>query len=1443
MKSLLRSFTLTIFALAIFNQNILQAQISQGGTPPGFILTDLPVLQSSTLSPPDMNRIQQEDAVSEIYNIARGLPANLNMQNSGNWYHLPDGSKIWRLKIKAAGAKALGLYYNQFWLPEQSKFYVYSEDKTQVIGTFNNYNNHPSGLFATELIKGETVILEYFQPASVVLPATINVAEVAYVYRGMNFLSSNSRINESGSCQVNVNCSEGSSWADQKRSVVRILLKLGSSYGWCTGALINNTLQNCTPYLLTADHCATGSSAADRNQWIFYFNYQAPGCSNPSSQGTLANQTMTGCVYKANSGGSSSTGSDFYLVQLNNNVPTNYNPFFAGWNRTTTGSSSGVGIHHPSGDIKKISTYNTAISAISVDGIGYTHWLVRFRQTTNGYSVPEQGSSGSPLFNSSGLIIGDLTGVTGTGGCSNPSDQLIYGRIYYSWDKNGTTATRRLKDWLDPNNSNVNTLAGTNAPCGTVNVNADFSGNPTTIFAGQSVNFTDLSSGNPTAWSWTFTGGTPGTSSVQNPQNIVYNTPGTYTVSLTASKTGSSDTETKTAYITVLVNSGTSSCDTLSNILPNHSLIYYTAGPGQGYVCGHNVYGDLAKADKFTASAASSVSKVFLGFAVAKSNSSTRTFNVRIWAADGAAGAPGTVLGTTTYKYTDAAADVAAQRLAVATFGTPVSVNGNFYAGIEFAYQAGDTLALISNMDGNTNPTTSWEKMSNGLWQTFNDGTQQTWQLNIAQFIMPEVCTANSTAPPTADFSSSNTTICAGSTVTFNDISTGNPTSWSWSFPGGTPSSSSQQHPVITYNTAGTYNVSLTATNANGNTSKTVNNMVTVRAKPNVVATAVNTLCSGDVNGLVNLSVSSGQSPYSFIWSNGATSQNISNLPAGAYTVTVTDANTCTTTATATVNEPAALNVTSNVINSSCTTPTGSIALTVTGGTGGYAYLWNTNATTQNLNNIAAGTYSVTVRDANNCETVKSIVVNSVNGPAVTPTIVNVKCFNGNDGSISLSVSGGNQPYTYQWSVSGTASSISNLSQGTYSYTVTDAQNCKVIQTQIITQPTELITYTTAIDTKCGQSNGSANVVAVGGTTPYTYTWSSSSTSSTITNIASGQYHVTVRDANNCESIKTLNIAASAALNVNVTGNNPTCDNPANGAVFTNVSQGTSPYTYLWSNSSQTVNQNNLASGTYTVTVTDAEACTGTGSINLSFSGAAVNATIQDVTGCHNNDNGSISLTVTNAAQPVTFTWSIGAVSSSIGSLSAGNYFVTITENSGCTHVYTYNVAAPDVLEINLSVTNATTGNNGSASVAPTGGTPAYNYLWSNGETTASVSNLAAGNYSVTVIDDGGCQQSVSFVVDFDNSIKNINVDGFISIYPNPNNGIFNIQCNFKKNENLKAEVFNALGAKVYEKIFTEVKENTLNMNLEDFPNSTYILKLSTNDWNHYRKIIKTRTN
>jgi hypothetical protein len=297
-----------------------------------------------------------------------------------------------------------------------------------------------------------------------------------YNYRATgnpNFL----KINESDPCEINVNCSPvGDLWQDEKKGVAKIYIIEGNFAGSCTGSLINNTSQDCKPYFLTALHCGVSATAANMTQWKFYFKYEAPSCTNPSTAGTLDDYFITGCLRIADSGDNGGdSGSDFLLVKLgsstneatiiNNLKSANFSAYWNGWNANTAATTGGVGIHHPSGDIKKISTFSGSTISAGWNGNGLlSHWRQSWTSNSNGHGVTEGGSSGSPLFNNSqGYIIGTLTG--GSSSCNSPTSPDFYGKMSYHWTSNGTANNLRLKPWLDPTNSGVLTLAGSANPC------------------------------------------------------------------------------------------------------------------------------------------------------------------------------------------------------------------------------------------------------------------------------------------------------------------------------------------------------------------------------------------------------------------------------------------------------------------------------------------------------------------------------------------------------------------------------------------------------------------------------------------------------------------------------------------------------------------------------------------------------------------------------------------------------------------------------------------------------------------------------------------------------------------------------------------------------------------------------------------------------------------
>ncbi|HHN47663.1 MAG TPA: T9SS type A sorting domain-containing protein, partial [Bacteroidales bacterium] len=357
------------------------------------------------------------------------------------------------------------------------------------------------------------------------------ITEVLYVYPKED--TSTSEFGTSGDCNVNINCSEGDEWQHQKRGVVKLHSRVGSIVFRCTGSLVNNTSYDFSPYVFTADHCArsgsTYASADDLNQWVFYFNYEASDCPNPPQEEEPLPVALTGATLKANvGGGSANMASDFYLVLLNQNIPPEVMPYFNGWSRRNVSSGSGTGIHHPSGDIKKISTYTQPLITASWNAnTPNMYWQVRWSATQNGHGVTEGGSSGSPLFNDQGLIVGQLTG--GQASCNNPNAPDYYGKFSWSWESVGSTPDRQLKPWLDPENFGVETLQGS---YDTLQVIARFAADTTFTQTGSSIGFSDLSLGEPAEWHWIFEGGEPRESFSRNPGRITYSMYGKFDVTL-----------------------------------------------------------------------------------------------------------------------------------------------------------------------------------------------------------------------------------------------------------------------------------------------------------------------------------------------------------------------------------------------------------------------------------------------------------------------------------------------------------------------------------------------------------------------------------------------------------------------------------------------------------------------------------------------------------------------------------------------------------------------------------------------------------------------------------------------------------------------------------------------------------------------------------------------
>ncbi|MDQ3101855.1 MAG: T9SS type A sorting domain-containing protein [Bacteroidota bacterium] len=369
------------------------------------------------------------------------------LQTHGLWTDLPNGDRLWRLKIVSEGALANDLFFDQFHLPPGALFHVYDPTKEQIHGAFMDKHVQAHGQFTTDMIFGETCIIEYFEPYAVQGEGHFTLTELSHAYRMVGETS------VSDACEVDVNCSEGSGWEEQRDAVVRIRVVIPEGTGWCSGVLMNNTDQNCRPYILTALHCGLGSTEANFHQYLFKFRYQRQGCiTGTVSQG---NQ-MTGCVHRADSdddGGED--GSDFLLVELNDTIPFSHTPYYAGWSAANLTVPSGKSIHHPSSDMKKISTFTSALQTSSW-GVNGTHWRVVWSPTENGAGVTEPGSSGSPIFDQDRRVVGTLTGgasccvLNDCGSFTGPNQPDYYGKLSHHWTGNPNTAEQKLSEWLNP---------------------------------------------------------------------------------------------------------------------------------------------------------------------------------------------------------------------------------------------------------------------------------------------------------------------------------------------------------------------------------------------------------------------------------------------------------------------------------------------------------------------------------------------------------------------------------------------------------------------------------------------------------------------------------------------------------------------------------------------------------------------------------------------------------------------------------------------------------------------------------------------------------------------------------------------------------------------------------------------------------------------------------
>ena len=628
---------------------------------------------------------------------------------------------------------------------------------------------------------------------------------------------------------------------------------------------------------------------------------------------------------------------------------------------------------------------------------------------------------------------------------------------------------------------------------------------------------------------------------------------------------------------------------------------------------------------------------------------------------------------------------------------------------------------------------------------TDNMGCVKTGTVTITAPAMLNATTSNTPVNCYGQNNGSATTTVTGGTSPYN---------YSWN-----------TQPVQTTQTAtnlvtGAYTVTITDAHGCITTSNTnVSQPAQINAS---ISSVTNALCGS--TGSASVITTGGTPAYTYSWNTQPvqTTQTASNLFAGTYTVTVTDAHGCSDTATGSIIQSSSLSVPISKTDISCNgMNNGSITANPTGGIAPYTYSWNTQPvqTTQTITNLPPGTYTVNVIDNLGCQ---GTVTTTITQPNVLNAFINnlthVSCYGGSNGTAHVAVNGGTAGYTYQWNTvpAQTTPTASNLSAGTYNVTVTDANGCIDTTHVNINQPTSLeALIANSTNATCGDPNGNASSVVSGGTPPYVYSWNTLpvQTTAMANNLTGGTYTVTVTDIKGCIDTAMVSILQSPALIATAAFTNITCHNAGNGTATATISGGTLPYTYTWSNSQTTLNINNLTAGTYTFNATDNIGCIASANVTITEP-AVLDASITNVNDikCFDAHNGSANIIVTGGTQPYTYLWNNGNTQPNPTGLDAGSYTATITDARGCTDTASMQITQPTEIMLTAEVLNISCMGSaqGAAQATVTGGTAPYTYAWNSApvQTSANATGLYPGSYTVTITDGNGCEKAANIVVD-----------------------------------------------------------------------------------------------
>jgi lysyl endopeptidase len=954
--------------------------------------SDLPAtIDTRTMPGYDQEIINQEDAINDATKIGPWrfgykYDTDYSLSNSGTWTDLPNGSRIWQLGLVCDGAMTINLILEDLFIPQGAYIYLYDVNHTNRVGAYTNRNNNAEHTLGTELVHGDRIVIEYYEPASVRGQGTLTVANVVHGYRSLSAVQDDlmRALESSGNCNVDVNCTLGDGWENEIRSVAMIVV---SGNGICTGALINNTCDDGTPYFLTADHCVGGSTA----NWAFRFNWESP-------PGTEVCQTVgvsvdPGPPYDQTANGATqlftSAGSDVALLEIDNMTLTDaqdWNCFFAGWDNTDANTvTQGTGVHHPSGDLKKICRENNPLTQEAWSGAAC--W--RVSNWDNG--VTEPGSSGSPLFDQNHRIIGQLYG--GGAACSGTNDNGQpdwYGRFGVSWPglapylAPGSCGSATTNDGWDPATPPANDDAGISA---IIEPNGNYctdTFNPVVTlrnYGGNTLNTVTINSnidGGPNSvFSWIGTLASGGSVDVTLPAVTV--TGGAHTFNAnTTNPNGVADS-----------NPGNNASSSSFTATVGGQLVTLTIDTD---CWGYETAWQILDAGDNVIEEGGNLSVIPGGLQ------------------DAGAGDPG--------SYTNQSTNVESFCLAVGCYDLVVYDDW------------GDGLSSSTCADGNYELTDASGVLVSMINADFGDSETQ-------NFCIESICTGVIDATTDAETCFED---CDGS-ITIN--TTGGTLPYLFDIGGAQQASN-----TFSSLCSGTYTV--TAEDGDG-CIQTLSVSVVAASEINTstVITHESGVDDGAIN--LTVTGGAGSYSYAWTGPSGfmASSQDISGLEPGFYQVVITDANGCQVILSGLEVEASCngvVNTTSQDVtcNDDCD---GSVTVNVTGGTAPIIYNIGTGAQTSNLfENLCAGNYTIVVTDGDGCIT---NINTSINEPAsLSATTVVTDELNGGDGAIDLTVSGGTGPFTFLWSgpngFSASTEDISGLSSGNYSVLITDANGCTV---------------------------------------------------------------------------------------------------------------------------------------------------------------------------------------------------------------------------------------------------------------------------------------------------------------------------------------------------------------------------------------------------------------